>query len=73
MHSPIWRSAGCTQGELQVLRVSGNLQPETWHRPQAEMGCSGPTHASSAWVTCPQSQRGRHLGEQQLKQQLRDA
>lgn len=28
-HSHIWRSAGCTQAELQVLGLSGNLQPET--------------------------------------------
>lgn len=48
MHSYIWRSAGCVQGELQVLGASGNLQPKTWHRPQAEKW--GPEDPYAHWM-----------------------
>lgn len=51
-------------GELQVLRVFGNLHPETWHWPQAEMGHSGPTGILGCMS---QSQCDRHLGEWQLQ------
>ncbi|RLW10396.1 hypothetical protein DV515_00001958, partial [Chloebia gouldiae] len=51
-------------GELQVLGVFGNLQPETWHWPQAETAHSGPTDTLGSMS---QSRCDRHLGEWQLQ------
>lgn len=37
-------------GKLQVLKVLGNLQPETWHWPQAGTGTQDP---QAHWAACP--------------------